>query len=161
MKQFQDYKKYRKSQIYYNGVLSIILFWIGNITISALFDNTFSIAAISWAIIGFISLFPIFIIPSLLIGKWIVYRIEKNKLYRSNQKDILQSLWITFYSYFIVCFILSFLIKNNFELDNLDLLIKFIVPFSLYACLISLIFAYFLPTKIFNTNENLSGSLKE
>ena len=47
MKQFQDYKKYRKLQIYYNGVLSIILFWIGNITISVLLGNTFFIVAIS------------------------------------------------------------------------------------------------------------------
>lgn len=156
MKQFQDYKKYRKLQIYYNGVLSIILFWIGNITISALLGNTFFIVAISWAIIGLISLFPVFIIPSLLMGKWIVYRVEKNKLCRSNQKDILQSLWITFYSYFIVCFILSFL-KNDFKLDNLDLLM--IIPFPLCACFISLIFAYFLPTEIFNTNKNISGSL--
>ncbi|MBR7003178.1 MAG: hypothetical protein IKI11_11050 [Neisseriaceae bacterium] len=157
MKQFQDYKKYRTMQCICNVPLSIILFCLCYAIVWVLFGKISFDEAIGWVMLGVIFLSPILIIPSLFVGKWIFSRVEKLRLCR-NKKDILYSLWITFYIYLIIGFGCSLLISIKYIFS---LLLVFVIPISICACFISLIFAHFLPTETLNTNENLSGSLKK
>ena len=165
MKQFQDYKKYRTTQCICNVPLSIVLFCLCYTIIWVLFGKISFNEAIGWVMLGGIFLSPILIISSLFVGKWISSRVEKLRLCR-NKKDIVYSLWITFYIYLIIGFgfLLFFLLvmsSYNSITYIFPLLFVFVIPISLCACFISLIFSYFLPTKTFNTNENLSGSLNK
>ena len=168
MKQFQDYKKYRILQKILTVPLTLIIFCFVHLLIllpiKRLFGTHFySENYIEWILVGTIILTPVLIIPSIFVGRWISRQVEDCLLYRSRE-DIFNSLLITFKSYFIIGMIILTVLSIAPEItiqDLLELFFYFIIPISLSACLVSFMLSYFLPTKIFNINENLSGNLKE
>lgn len=174
MKQTPNYyKTYRILLCIFNIPLTLIIFcfisFIVTIPIALLTNSNFdkAVEPIGWIVFGALLGLPFLIIPSAIVGLIISSQVEKLKLCR-NKKDIRQSLIITIQLYGWITILVSIMLiisvwgnlpavdalKNTF----LILIYGSVLVFS--ASLTSLIFSCFLPTKIFNINENLSGSLK-
>ena len=176
MKQTPNYyKTYRILLCIFNIPLTLIIFcfvsFIVTIPIALLTNSNFdkAVEPIGWIAFGALLGLPFLIIPSAIIGFIISSQVEKLKLCR-NKEDIRQSLIITTILYGVITVLVSIMLiisiwtdpspdVNRLKYTFLILIYGLALVFS--ACLTSLIFSCFLPTETLNTNENLSGSLKE